>query len=212
MRGQGVLAFAIGAAFVALILSQKAQAMTDAINAGFISNPDDDPSNPLQPIIEANTMQPIDPSANAAPSALSDAGIVILKTLESFSATPYWDHQGQSIGYGHLILPGEAFTVISEPAAADLLAHDVSWAQDCVAGAVTVLLNQNEFDALTIFTFNVGKGGFLGSTLLKKVNALDATAVDEFGKWIYARDANGNKVIDAGLQKRRAIEAALFAG
>ncbi|TAN46831.1 MAG: hypothetical protein EPN21_19290 [Methylococcaceae bacterium] len=51
-----------------------------------------------------------------------------------------------------------------------LLCQDLAPAEDAVNGAVTVSLTQNQFDALVSFTFNVGKGAFLGSTLLKLLN------------------------------------------
>jgi lysozyme len=75
-----------------------------------------------------------------------------------------------------------------------------------VSAAVTVPLNDNEFGALTSFTFNLGIGNLKSSTLLKKLNAGDrAGAADEFGKWVNA----GGKPLP-GLVKRRAAERALF--
>ncbi len=75
-----------------------------------------------------------------------------------------------------------------------------------VNNAVTVPLNQDQFDALVSFTFNLGEGNLKSSTLLKKVNAGDfAGAAQEFQRWNKA----GGKVLP-GLTRRRACEALLF--
>jgi lysozyme len=68
-------------------------------------------------------------------------------------------------------------------------------------------LNQCQFDALVSFTYNVGTGAFIKSTLLKKakVNAADPSIVDEFQKWV----RGGGKVL-SGLVTRRREEANLY--
>lgn len=78
--------------------------------------------------------------------------------------------------------------------------------EKAVTRNVTVQLNQDQFDALVSFTFNLGEGNLKQSTLLKKVNAGDfAGAAKEFPRW---NKADG-KVL-AGLVRRRASEALLF--
>ena len=52
----------------------------------------------------------------------------------------------------------------------DLLSQDVTPAENAVNNGVKVPLNQNQFDALVSFTFNVGVGAFTSSTLLKVLN------------------------------------------
>lgn len=141
----------------------------------------------------------------ANPSGLSDDGLIALMRREGFSATPYPDHKGYSIGYGHLIKPGESFERVTRAEAADLLATDVAWAVDAVRSAVLVPVNQAQFDALVSFAYNVGAGAFRGSTLVRKLNARDPTAVDEFGRWVYA-----SGVVNPGLQARRADEVEQF--
>lgn len=70
----------------------------------------------------------------------------------------------------------------------------------------TVDLNQNQYDALVSFSYNLGSGALGKSTLLAKVNKGDMRgAGQEFGKWIKA----GGKVLP-GLVARRGKEAALF--
>jgi GH24 family phage-related lysozyme (muramidase) len=73
-----------------------------------------------------------------------------------------------------------------------------------IGGAPTT---QHQFDAMVSFAYNVGVGNLQSSTLLKKHKAGDyAGAAAEFAKWNKA----AGKVL-AGLTRRRAAEAALYA-
>lgn len=149
----------------------------------------------------------------------SQRGIDFIKEFESFSAKPYRCSAGKwTIGYGHVILPGERLTLITEPEACALLADDLIERERDVNDLVTVPLTQAQFDALVIFTFNVGADvdddtiaeGLGDSTLLRKLNEGDCIgAADEFPKWDKAR-VNGVKVALAGLTRRRLAERALF--
>jgi lysozyme len=79
--------------------------------------------------------------------------------------------------------------------------------EDAVRRRVKVELTQHEFDALVSFTYNCGEGNLAKSSLLRKVNAKDFEgAVGEFAKW----NRGGGRVL-AGLTRRRAAEARLFA-
>ena len=68
-------------------------------------------------------------------------------------------------------------------------------------------INQNKFDALCCFAYNVGVNALKSSTLLKKVNINpnDPTIKNEFLKW---NKANGRAL--TGLTKRRQEEADLY--
>jgi lysozyme len=70
---------------------------------------------------------------------------------------------------------------------------------------VTVQVTANQNEALGDFVFNVGQGNFAKSTLLKKINAGDHTASDEFLRW---NMANGK--VMSGLIARRQAEKDLF--
>lgn len=204
MRAPALTGFVIVAAIAAIFYSNKAKAMQDANAAGYISNPGDSTDSQS---IESNTMQAAD---NTQPTTLSNAGLDALKLREGFSPKPYADHKGFSIGYGHLILPNESYTEIDQATALTILDSDVGWAEISVSNAVTQPITQNAFDALVSFCFNVGKSAFENSTLLKKINALDASAYAEFDKWVYARDANGNEQLNNSLIARRKSETEQF--
>lgn len=136
----------------------------------------------------------------------SDNGIEVIKRFEGFSAVPYKDAQGFSIGYGHFIKPGENFTAVSEAQARTLLKQDAAIANAAVKNSVKVPLTQNQHDALVSLTYNIGITAFRNSTLLKKLNAGDYSgAALQFARW----DKSQGEVI-AALSRRRANEQQLF--
>lgn len=72
-------------------------------------------------------------------------------------------------------------------------------------------LNQNQFDAMMSFVYNVGVGNLMKSTLYKKalLNPNDETIRDEFMKWNKAR-VKGVLTPLKGLTRRRQSEANLY--
>ena len=84
--------------------------------------------------------------------------------------------------------------------------HSIKTYETAVAKAVKVPINQNQFDALVSFAYNVGVGAMAGSTAVRKLNQGDYTgAADVLTMWTRC---NG-KVL-AGLVRRRKEERALF--
>jgi lysozyme len=84
--------------------------------------------------------------------------------------------------------------------------QDTQTAVDGVNRSVSAILNQNQFDALVAFAFNVGVGAEGSSTLVKLLNSGDyAGAAAQFPRW---NKVNG--VPSEGLTRRRAAEQALF--
>ena len=72
-------------------------------------------------------------------------------------------------------------------------------------------LNQNQFDALMSFIYNIGISAFLNSTLFKKAlaNQNDETIRNEFMRWNKAK-VNGKMVVLKGLNNRRIAESNLY--
>jgi lysozyme len=135
---------------------------------------------------------------------ISKKGLDLIEMFESFEPKPYVCPAGKlTIGYGHVIRDGEKFTTISIHKAEEILANDCKIAENAV-NAVSDKLNQNQYDALCAFVFNVGNNAFLTSTMRKKILADDMPA-NEFDRWVHAK----GKVLK-GLVKRRAAEKALF--
>jgi len=138
--------------------------------------------------------------------------INLIKQSESFKSKPYLCPAGvPTIGYGstvyengvHVALMDEPIT---EKRAEQLLFNQLIHYENAVNRYVKTKLNQNQFDSIVDFTYNVGIGNFQRSTLLKKINKEDFEgASKEFSKWVYA---NGKKL--NGLVKRRELEKELF--
>jgi len=76
---------------------------------------------------------------------------------------------------------------------------------------LTIELNQNQYDALVSFVYNLGAGALRTSTLLKKVNVnpYDRSIRDEFMKWGNCK-VNGKLTRIQGLVNRRKAEADLY--
>jgi lysozyme len=138
---------------------------------------------------------------------ISEQGLKLIKCYEGLKLKAYRCPAGKkTIGYGHVILPTEGLTHITQEKADELFLGDVKWAEDCVNKSVKTPLSQNEFDALVSFVFNLGSGAFVGSTLLKYLNLSRLTeAGAQFDRWTRAK----GKVLP-GLVKRRASERKLF--
>ena len=141
---------------------------------------------------------------------VTDVGLLLIKRFESFSPTVYVCPAGYTtVGYGHVVLDGESDRFaggIGEYEAEDLLRRDAGIAERAVLRLITVPLTDGQFDALVSFTFNVGAGGLQRSTLRRKVNREEHSAVPaEFMKWAWA---GGRKL--KGLVRRREAEARLY--
>jgi lysozyme len=137
----------------------------------------------------------------------SKLGLECIKEYESFSAKPYTCPAGKlTIGYGHVILPGESFTEITEEEGGVILANDVKEAESAVAALVTVPLSEMQYSAIVSLVFNIGRGNFAKSTLLKCLNqGRFYLAGNEFIRWSYA---GVNRM--AGLYARRRTEKIIF--
>ncbi len=139
---------------------------------------------------------------------ISESGLQFIASQESFSPVPYKDAGGVlTIGYGHVILPGQSYSRITEQQGLNLLNHDVGIAENAINTHVKVKLNQNQFNALVSFIFNIGAGAFDSSTLLRILNAGDYTGVPaQLKRWNHVRE-NGVEVVSSDLTTRRAMEA-----
>lgn len=142
----------------------------------------------------------------------SASGLAIIKKHEGLRLSSYLCPAGvPTIGYGNTrhadgrkVILGEKLS--SEKEATQLLLASLQSFEAAVNRHLPNL-NQCQFDALVSFTYNVGTGAFIKSTLLKKakVNPADPSIVDEFQKWV----RGGGKVLP-GLVTRRREEANLY--
>jgi lysozyme len=115
---------------------------------------------------------------------LSSKGLSALKLREGSENRAYKDTKGiWTIGVGHTGPEVKQGLVWSDDKVNSEFIKDVQWAVDAVNQTV-VPLNQNMFDALVSFTFNVGSHAFLTSTMKKLLDqGLYKDAADQFDRW-----------------------------
>lgn len=141
----------------------------------------------------------------------SNKGIELIKSFEGIKTKAYLCPAGVwTIGYGHTkgVKKNDTCTMAQ---AIEFLKEDLRVFECAINDLVQVELNQNQFDALISFVYNVGAGAFQDSTMRKFINAGHfPLAAGQFDKWIYARDKTGKKIELEGLVRRRAAEKKLF--
>lgn len=138
------------------------------------------------------------------------AGKKLIKEFEGFRAAAYICPAGvTTIGYGTTRINGSPVKMglkITTTEADQFLEEDLKTFEDVVNNSVSAEINQNQFDALVCFVYNVGGANFKKSTLLKLVNSGNfIEAADQFLKWNKA----GGKTLP-GLTRRRQAERDLF--
>lgn len=139
---------------------------------------------------------------------LSQTGLDLIKEFEGLRLKAYSDIGGvPTIGYGTTGPDIKLGMEITKAEAEDLLRADVAAFERGVSNLVKVAINQNEFDALVSFSYNVGLNALQTSTLLRLLNANADRAVvaSEFLRW----NKVGTQVVE-GLTRRRKAEQALF--
>ena len=143
----------------------------------------------------------------------SKKGIDLIKKYEGFRSRPYLcPAKVPTIGYGATYYPNGQKVKLSDPAidekhASILLEAMLSPYEKAVDSFCRDDINQNQFDALVSFAYNLGTSALKNSTLLKKVNKNpnDKSIALEFNKWV---NAGGKKL--EGLVKRRTEESKLY--
>lgn len=147
-------------------------------------------------------------SGAAMTRAVNENGFALVRHFEGCRLTAYRCPAGVlTIGYGSTfnVKPGQ---IITQDEAEARLRIDLIRAAIWVDQLVTADVTDDQFGALVSFVFNIGRGAFSGSTLLKKLNSGDfAGAAAEFSRWTKA-----GGVDLPGLVRRRAAERALFEG
>lgn len=157
--------------------------------------------------------------------SVSPQGHALIKNYESLRLKPYYDGSGHeidkyvdgaTIGYGHLINNSAEFEVykngINEMKANELYQLDMNKFELSIKKLVNADLNQNEYDAVMMLSFNIGYGsvkydtGFITSEVLKILNGLSQGDLDEaWLRWGYYKHH-----FSKGLMNRRRSELNVF--
>lgn len=140
---------------------------------------------------------------------VSAALVAVLSQLEGTRYVPYEDivnvwtvcqgYAGKDVIRNKVYTPAECKALTESQLAAKGAG---------VLRCATVALTQNEYDAYTLFSYNVGTAAFCGSSLLKKLNQGDHVGACN---GLLAWDHAGGKQVP-GLHKRREFERRICLG
>jgi lysozyme len=143
----------------------------------------------------------------------SKKGLELIKKHEGLELKPYLCPAGvPTIGYGATYYPNGSKVkmnngAITEQYAEGMLRDMLTRYEKGVERYVQVEINQNQFDALVSFAYNLGLGALKSSTLLGIINndSCDTAIKLQFKRWVKA----GGKTL-TGLVKRRKEESKLY--
>lgn len=133
---------------------------------------------------------------------ISDKGLDLIKSFEGCRLEAYKDPVGiWTIGYGHTkgVRKGQKITSAQ---ATEFLRQDCATAEKNVSKFDNIYhWNQNQFDALVSFAYNIGS--------INGLTANGTRSIQQISNKITAYNKAGGKVL-AGLRRRRAAEKKLF--
>jgi lysozyme len=139
-----------------------------------------------------------------------------IKISEGFKPAPYRDSAGiPTIGYGTIRYPnGQTVTMndvkITQDYADQCLTFEMTQKAATIASHLERQATVHQAGAMLSLVYNIGIGGFLGSTVLRQFNAGDfKAAAAAFLMWDKAT-VDGKRVVVQGLLNRRKEESAMF--
>ena len=143
---------------------------------------------------------------------LSDNGFRLLGELEGIVLRPYKDSVGiPTIGIGSTYYEDGTKVKMTDKAItkerAIQLAKNVAKSfEEQVDKSILLPVTQNQFDAMVLLCYNIGKSGFAGSSVVRNFNSGNLQkAADSFLLW---NKAGG--IVVQGLVNRRNKERSLF--
>jgi len=141
---------------------------------------------------------------------ISQNGIQHLKNYENINLKKY--HLGgiALIGYGHKILPGEKYKVITPEKAEELLIADAKLASDGIKRlfkmwknvGIDIKVTQNQFDVMVSLAYSMGVGAFRGSDFVQALKQKDFVKASQLLKY--------TGISHPGHIKRRSVECNIF--
>ena len=144
---------------------------------------------------------------------IDKVGIDLITKFEGLKLKPYLcSAKVPTIGFGSTRYENGVKVKLSDPEitkerAIQLFANTLTQYEEAVDDYTTDKVNQNQFNALVSFCYNVGANALKNSTLLKIVNTnVNSEQIKEqFLKWV---KANGKTI--QGLVNRRNAESELY--
>ena len=135
---------------------------------------------------------------------ISEKGLDLIKTFEGLRLSAYKalsTEKYYTIGYGHYGLDVSKDMTITESQAEELLKKDIEKFEDKVNKYSNYNFNQNQFDALVSFAYNIGN--------IDQLTAKGTRTIEQISSHISLYVKAGGKTL-AGLVKRREKEKELF--
>lgn len=135
------------------------------------------------------------------------SGVVSFEGDYNKHLSPYKDIKGiPTVCSGHTGVDVKMGQAWSPAACKAVLEHDLVGTSKGILQCVNVPLTENQYNAFTLFAYNVGVNAFCtSSTVLKPLNAgRYETACNGMSKWVYA-----DGKYSEGLNNRRKIEVAM---
>lgn len=156
------------------------------------------------------------PEAAAASSLkTSDECIELIKGFEGFSSKAYYDYGQYTIGYGTACDKDEYPNGITEEKAEELLKEALVKFESAVnkfADKYSLNLNQQKFDALVSFTYNLGSNWMNNDSTFRQA-VINGSVGNDFifaiARWCTAGEGE-QKAIHTSLVKRRLVEANMY--
>ena len=152
---------------------------------------------------------------------ISQEGIALIK---KFEGCPVENNMAVSyrcaanvptIGYGSTRYKGQQVVdgmYITMEEAESLLKHELIEFEGYIKKLVQVSINQNQFDALVAWCFNIGPSAAGSSSAIRYLNEEKYDEVPKRMRLWNKATVNGEKVVLAGLERRRLAESMLFEG
>jgi lysozyme len=139
-----------------------------------------------------------------------------IEQLEGFSSSVYNDTAGNAtIGYGHLLHKSpktveDGKLVWTGEHAENMLKVEVLKIEQALNEKINVTVNQNQFDALVIWTYNLGIERLNDCSWLRMLNNEEYAEVPKLMQLWNKERIGGEFVVSKGLTNRRKFEADLF--
>lgn len=140
---------------------------------------------------------------------ISQNGIDFMASFEGLSLTAYKalpTEKYWTIGYGHYGADVTQGMTITKAQADTMFSNDLVGYCNAVTNSVHVTVTQAQYDMMVSLCYNIGTGGFRGSSVVTYINqGKIQMAADSFLKW----NKSGGQVIQ-GLVRRRSAERQIF--
>lgn len=151
-------------------------------------------------------------SGNVAELPVSNKLIIFIESWEGYAGTgerglDYWNI---TIGYGHVELPGETFTSLTQQDAEQLLIKDLQsqgYIQSVQNEFSESHLSQNKFDALVDLSYELGTSIWSSISLTKDIKA---GASNDVLRWDFDVLDYVGDTESSGLRRRREAEWIMF--